>query len=462
MGLLSQHIIQGAAHDSSARTPPPRCHPDTRLKLIARITARFEGENLQDLLLWIAGPAGVGKSAIVQTVAEYLSKSKSLGASVFISRPNKRNNPHGIFITIAYQLATRIEAYRNFVVERISFDPELLRGDMQAQFTAFIVEPFVEKRIGEGGKRWGILLDGLDELRGEDAQCNIIQLISTFTREHPDVPLIWIIASRPEARISNTFDEPEVRSSCRTEYIPIDSTEACKDVERFLRSSFNTIRKNFRQVVPNDWPSDTDFLKLTVAASGLFVYAEVATQFVRDPDHADPVSRFEVLISVVDRSTTVQAMDNPFIQLDALYHEIVSHIPLTLWPTTKRLLGFIIHQDTDVPALRRLKFDFRTPRGMSILFGLTRHTIYASLIKCQSVLRIPDWKNAHKERLTFLHASFADYLKDPGRSGDFHVDDPEDVGDAIAIRLLDICNKCSGDDVTTGMYHLLLYRCVQC
>jgi hypothetical protein len=128
-------------------------YPDTRVKLIARITAWFEGENLQDLLLWITGPAGVGKSAIVQTIAEYLSKSKSLGASVFIFRPNKRNNPHGIFITIAYQLATRIEVYRNFIVERISFDPELLRGDMQAQFTAFIVEPFVEKRVGEGGKR---------------------------------------------------------------------------------------------------------------------------------------------------------------------------------------------------------------------------------------------------------------------------------------------------------------------
>jgi hypothetical protein len=276
MGLLSQHIIQGAAHDSSARTPPPRCHPDTRVKLIGRIVAWFESQVLQELLLWITGPAGVGKSAIVQTFAEYLAKSKSLGASVFISRPNGRNNPHGVFITIAYQLATRIEAYCDFIIERLSRDPELLRGDMQAQFTTFIVDPFVEKEIGAGGKRWGILLDGLDELRGEDKQREIIRLISTFAHKHPDVPLLWIIASRPESHISNTFDDDEVRCSCRSEYIPIDSTEACEDVDRFLRSSFTTIRKNFRQSVPSDWPSNTDFLNLTAAASGLFVYAEVA------------------------------------------------------------------------------------------------------------------------------------------------------------------------------------------
>jgi hypothetical protein len=107
------------------------------------------------LVLWITGLAGVGKSAVVQTFAEYLVKLKLLGASVFFSRPNRRNDPHGIFITVAYQLALRIEAYRNVVVEQISLDPELLNGDLQAQFNAFIVEPFVEKKIGAGGRPWG-------------------------------------------------------------------------------------------------------------------------------------------------------------------------------------------------------------------------------------------------------------------------------------------------------------------
>jgi hypothetical protein len=374
MVLLSQHIIRGAAHDSSARSPPPRCHPQTRIKLIARITAWFDGQGQQELVLWITGPAGVGKSAVVQTFAEYLVKLELLGASVFFSRVNKRNNPHGVFITIAYQLATRIEAYHNFVVERLSRDPELLNGDIQAQFRTFIVEPFVGKKIGAGGKKWGILLDGLDELKGEDAQCEIIHLISAFAHEYPDAPLAWVIASRPESHISNTFDDDEVRHSYWSEHIPIDSTEACKDVERFLRSSFKTIQKKFRNSVSSDWPSDTDFLKLTAAASGLFIYAEVVMQFIRDPNRADPVSRFEVLLSIIDRSNVTATQENPFVHLDALYHEILSSIPSNLWSTAKRVLGFVSAgqyaippHDTECGA---------SLRGMSILLGLTRHVIY--------------------------------------------------------------------------------------
>ncbi|KAF7771818.1 hypothetical protein Agabi119p4_6129 [Agaricus bisporus var. burnettii] len=222
MGLLSQHIIRDAAHDSSARQTSSE-------------------------LLWITGPAVVGKSAVVQTFAEYLVKSHFLVVYVFISRPNKRDNPHGVFITIAYQLATRIEAYRDYVVERLRLDPELLSGDLQAQFTTFIIEPFTVKKLGAGGKRWGILLDGLDELRGIDEQCEIIHLISSFAHEHPNAPLAWKIASRPESRISHTFEDKEVRH----------------------------------------------------------IYAEVAMQFIRDPHHTDPVARFEVLLSVINRSNTV-------------------------------------------------------------------------------------------------------------------------------------------------------------
>ncbi|KAF7761266.1 hypothetical protein Agabi119p4_10675 [Agaricus bisporus var. burnettii] len=450
--LLSQHIIHGSAHDSSARDPLPRCHPETRVKLIARITAWFEGQASLELLLWITGPAGVGKSAVVQTFAEHLVKSHRLGASVFLSRPNKRDNPNGIFITIAYQLATRIEAYRAYIAEQLRLDPELPSRGIHAQFTTFIVEPFTVKLIGAGGKRWGILLDGLDELRGIDAQCDIIQLISSFAHEHPNTPLVWIIASRPESHISNTFEDDEVKHSCRLEYIPIDSTEACADVERFLRSSFEKTKKKFRHCVSSDWPSKIDFLKLTAAASGLFIYAEVAMQFIRDSGHADPVARFKVLLSVIDCSNAIPSEENPFIHLDALYHEILSSIPSRVWPTTKQLLGVAIYGG-QVLYRRSL-----TLRGMSILLGITRNTFYASLDKSRSTLKISDWKAAHKNPLTFLHASFSDYLKDSKRSRDFYVGSEEDVKEEVWLRLLEIWNKCCGDDIATSSVELTWHQ----
>ncbi|EKM76077.1 hypothetical protein AGABI1DRAFT_109006 [Agaricus bisporus var. burnettii JB137-S8] len=453
MKLLSDHIIIGAAHDDSARVPPPRCHPGTRIKLIARITTWFNDEARPELLLWITGPAGVGKSAVVQTFAEYLVEAKLLGASIFCSRPNKRNNPYRIFITIAYQVAVRIGEYREFIIERLSLDPQLLNRDMATQFKTFIFEPFVEKKIGAGGKRWGILLDGLDELEGEDAQCDIIRLISTFAHEHRDAPLVWIIASRPEPHICNTFNDAADLSHW-SEYIPIDSTEACNDVERFLRSSFAMTRRRFRQCVPRDWPSDIEFLKLTAAASGLFVYAEVVMQFIRDPDNADPVSQFDIVLLVIDRSGAIPTKENPFVQLDALYHEIMSSISPKLWPTTKRLLGLLIYignPSSYAPV------QLGTPRGISILFGLTRHVIYACLLKCHSTVRVPGWKVAHKEKLTILHASFADYLKDSSRSGEFHVGDKHAKEDMLC-SLLGVWNMCSGDNINTASVESTWHR----
>jgi hypothetical protein len=456
MGSLSQRIIPGAAHDSSARSLPPRCHPDSRIKLIARIMAWFNGQGQQELVLWITSPAGVGKSAVVQTFAEHLVKLKLLGASVFFSRSNKRNNPLCVFITTAYQLAIRNEMYSNFVVERLSHDPELLNGDLQAQFTTFIVEPFVEKKIGTGGRQWGILLDGLDELDGEDAQCEIINLITTFAHEHPDAPLAWIIASRPESHISNTFDDDDVCHRCRSEYIPIDSTEASDDVERFLRSSFKTIRKKFRYSVPSDWPSDTDFLKVTAAASGLFIYAEVVMRFIRDPHHADPASRFKVLLSVIDRSDGTSTKEDPFIHLDALYHEILSSTSQSnLWPTAKQLLGFVSCQGVMSNILRGCRWG--SLRGMSILLDLTPHVIYTCVLKYHSTLRVPDLKGAHKEPLRILHASFADYLKNPARSGKFYAGNDRDLNEDMGSRLLAIWNECSGDDIGTSMYDVLAF-----
>jgi hypothetical protein len=453
MGLLSQRVIPGAAHDSSARSPPPRCHPETRVKLIARMTAWFHGQAQEELVLWITGPAGVGKSAVVQTFAEYLIKLEFLGASVFFSRPNKRDNPHGVFITIAYQLATRIEAYRNFVVEQLSRDPELLSGDMEAQFRTFIVEPFAGQKIGVGGKRWAILLDGLDELKGEDAQCDIIRLITTFVNDHPDAPLVWIIASRPEAHISDTFDEDDVRRSCWSEHIPIDSTEACADVDHFFRSGFEAIRKKFRRSVPRDWPSNTDFLKLTAAALGLFVYAEVVMQFIRDPEYGDPVSRFKVLVSIIDRSNATPTKENPFVHLDTLYHEILSSIPSDHWSTIKQL--FLCTINWTSVAFKTHRYDLerlRTLRGMSILFGIRRHDIYTCLIKCQSVLKLPEWKVAHKSNFVLLHASFADYLSDSARSGRFYVGNKEDALEDMSMNVLATLKKCSRDVNGTGAY----------
>jgi hypothetical protein len=75
----------------------------------------------------------------------------------------------------------------------------------------------------------------------------------------------------------------------------------------------------------------------TTTASGLFVYAEVVMQFIRDLDYADPASRREDLLSVIDRSVVTTTEGNFFVHLDTLYREVFSSIPSALWPTAKKI-----------------------------------------------------------------------------------------------------------------------------
>src|SRR5262249_18452943 len=163
---------------------------------------------------------------------------------------------------------------------------------------------------------------------------------------------------------------------------------------------------------------------------------------------SDPAKRLQLLSSVIDRSGAAPTKANPFVYLDALYMEILCSIPSELWPMTKRLFSYIIHAGEIVFDDDYLPRSLQTLKGIAILFGLPPHVIYGCLSKCYSTLRIPDWKVAHKKNLTFLHASFADFLKNPQRSGAFNVSSAADTKYDVASRLLDIWDKCGGD---TGM-----------
>ncbi|KAF9442214.1 hypothetical protein P691DRAFT_501514 [Macrolepiota fuliginosa MF-IS2] len=99
---LAEYTMQGAEFDSSDRDPPPRCHPGTRTTITNKIHHWLENPRLEKRLFWLRGLAGVGKSAIIQTVAEKLSDQGRLGASLFFSRTNGRRDPRQVFTTLAY------------------------------------------------------------------------------------------------------------------------------------------------------------------------------------------------------------------------------------------------------------------------------------------------------------------------------------------------------------------------
>lgn len=93
-------------------------------------------------MLWILGPPGVGKSAVAQTIAEDMKDSGRLGASLFFSRINHRDDPDGVIPTLAYQLAIKCPEYERIITECFADDPTILEKNRRTQFKELIIDPF--------------------------------------------------------------------------------------------------------------------------------------------------------------------------------------------------------------------------------------------------------------------------------------------------------------------------------
>ncbi|KXN85539.1 putative Xaa-Pro aminopeptidase P [Leucoagaricus sp. SymC.cos] len=232
--LLGKYSLPGAEFDSSERDPPPRCPPSAHLNMLADLQLWAHNPLRATSIQWVRGPAGVGKTAIMQTFSELEAASEAsiLGATLFFSRANRRNDPQRVFTTIAYQLAIKYPSYRKHVVEIILHDPRVVQKSMAEQFKRFILQPVVVQKLFEGvHETILIILDGLDKCKGERRQQEIVSLIRQMTTQHPASPLIWLIASRPEPHIRAIFGQSSA-SLNREPQPSINSDQRSKAVER--------------------------------------------------------------------------------------------------------------------------------------------------------------------------------------------------------------------------------------
>ena len=135
-------VSLGATHDSAKRYPPPSCHPDTR-KAVRQIILDWIGnESSASSFFWFYGPAGAGKTASLQAIAEFLcipsGSDQNFRGSFFFSRG--RDQGHFLFSTIAYQLALNVPGLRHHGIMKLN--PILYTKSMDAQLQTLIVDAF--------------------------------------------------------------------------------------------------------------------------------------------------------------------------------------------------------------------------------------------------------------------------------------------------------------------------------
>ncbi|KAF9447659.1 hypothetical protein P691DRAFT_802094 [Macrolepiota fuliginosa MF-IS2] len=391
---LAPYTEPGAAMDSSARDPPPKCHPGTRKKIGRNLGTWLDDPGREWNMMWLRGPAGTGKSAVAQTFAEYCYEKGRLGAAFFFSRPNGRNKPETVIPTLAYQLAFHCRSFNVALSKQLAGDPQWMTKAPRVQLKRLIIEPFLflqTRKRDRIKKPFMIILDGLDECEGERAQFEFVSMINEVA-QLKNLPLLWLICSRPEAHLQYTFSR--VLYYGREELLFDD--ECREDVDQYLHDELARIKDEYADITPPLWPSKDQFNKLSRSASGLFVFASTGVKYIGDPTYANPVDQLKRLLSFLKHAGAIGA-NSPLATLDLLYTQILTDVPREGFSTTQRVLAYLIG------AAREWVF----PRPAQVVCNFLRidkSTFYSALRKLHSVIAVPAPEDAFKTPLRFHHA----------------------------------------------------------
>ena len=432
LDVLKDATASSAFHDSEVRFDPPKCHPRTRIAVLAKIMDWIlaqDNETRDGLIMWLTGAAGAGKSSIAQSIVENcLKKSNALVlASFFFNRSDStRNHAQPLVATLTYQIYRALPAVRPQITSIIDDDPLIFTKKLEYQLRTLIMTPLQDLhrsgQLTQSPTRRLIVIDGLDECINRTSQVLILNAISDAVRTF-ELPIVFLIASRPEHDIRETFGS-KAMIDIRTWIMLDDRYEPDEDIRIFLSDSFRRIREEhpFRRTIPSGWPGEEVIEALVTKSSGQFIYPATIIKFIDSSRHR-PDHRLEIVLKL-----RAAQHETPFEQLDMLYRHILSCVDPDVIGKVLRLFGYMFTWpkiQTNETSI--IKVDHLMPLEEGEL----------SIILCDlgALVQVNDVTSISSIRV--WHASLEDFFSDPRRSKEFYID-PEDTVTSIVARCLQI------------------------
>ncbi|KAL0064132.1 hypothetical protein AAF712_008992 [Marasmius tenuissimus] len=413
----------GASHTAEQQFERGDCLPGTREGAIGAIWDWLKIGKAGKPICWLAGAAGVGKSAIAMTIAKQSELRNDLISSFFFFRSDpRRNNPSALVLTISHGLVVKTPSRRDTINKVISDDPTILEAQIEKQFGELVVQPILQTKslwrrmVGPlaGGASLAarkdprlVIVDGLDECGDEATQIRILDTISSAFCEHPHIPLRFLICSRSESWIREAFNAKPLRELSKVVLLDA-SFRPDEDIKRFYLHHFRKIvtSAKYGQVeFPTPWPSEEDLEALIQRACGQFIYAVTVIKFVMLA-YSHPMSQ---LCIILDNTLIQRRRVSPYHELDALYHVILSCNP-DHEKVLPILAAILILQPHLTPS----------PAYIELIFGLPKGDVALTLRAMYSVLDI----RGPSDEIRVFHNSFREYLYDRDRSLDFFIDIP--------------------------------------
>ncbi|KAJ7107835.1 hypothetical protein C8R44DRAFT_986937 [Mycena epipterygia] len=362
-------------------TSRPFCLPGTRRKILDYITEWLSIPSNSGNVFWLSGVAGSGKSTISTTVSESFRGLERLGAFLFFDRNDRaHSHPDSVIRTLAYQLALSNPHIASAISAAIQRDPAIVSAPIRTQFKALLLDPLESVEASIQGPIV-IILDALDECGDATSRGALLPILSV---ELPKLPHLFrfLITSRAEKDITDQF---QTRFASKQ----LDVSSGTDDIALYIRHKMDSIRE--REDLGPTWPEESDIRQLIYLSGGLFIWAATAAKFIAE---YDPDSQLKILL-------TQKSTDK--LDLDKLYAMALRNSGP--WDTNERFA-----QDARVVlaclVLGRVPM---TDGTMDLLLGQRSARVLKQL-GC-----VVQWSPGTEART--LHASFADYLTDPDRSG---------------------------------------------
>ncbi|EIW79555.1 hypothetical protein CONPUDRAFT_166308 [Coniophora puteana RWD-64-598 SS2] len=404
---LANEKARGAEYDSNERRPFSECLPGTRIELLNTLDDALSQEEPSHV--WLFGGPGSGKSSVAHAIAERLRAKDQLAATFFFSRKHvSRSNADHVLPAIAYQVGLIHHRAKEAIVKAIRDDPELLSPEKsrRTQFDSLVATPLRELQLVWKTKR-AMIFDAADEgvtgnaARLKDLVCMFAELVRDST-----VPISAILfTSRPLPSLESLATHANLSNI--TIPLRIESFDASRDVEIFLRHSFRDIYEMRDIEFVHTWPWPPEFILAALLSQvrGQFIVAATISRLVCDA--SDPNSAINVVSSLYSGNVTMLDLDLG--NIDTVYRYILSDCELHTRRTAVECLS-------DIIALAE-------PLSLLDVCKLRAEDVRKCITHLSAVMQIPSLDSSATVQI--YHTSLRDYLWDSTRSREHHVDPAE-------------------------------------
>ncbi|GJJ11131.1 hypothetical protein Clacol_005362 [Clathrus columnatus] len=378
-----------------------KCLFGTRIEVLDEIIEWInDGDESCPRLFWLAGPAGVGKSAIAHSIAVQFESIGRLGSFFCFDRNySLERRRDKVFSTIARDLADLDVRIKHELAKVIQNKTSLrTTTDLHLQWKNFIFEPL--KAISEVST--GpilIIVDALDEC-GDNSRFrqDLLKVLETKITSLPD-NVRFLVTSRPENDIKLTFKklEPYIRTKMMD---TIPESESKRDILTYLKANLDTL-------------GDARLMHLVGLSQGLFQWAYLTSQFLNGLGNnagLTIIERYEDLIS----TQHIRSINDP---LDFMYTQILSSLfdpdDSRVMTRFRSIIGSIItsFEPLSLKALAALHGDgvssFKREEDIKVAIQYMG-SLLGGIDEPSSTIRP-------------LHVSFREYLLDSNRSRKFSI-----------------------------------------